>query len=69
MGVSYTLMLRQGPVSATIVEAAAEQDCDGIILGSRGLGGWKRLMLGSISNVVAAKAPLPVLVVKRFLLR
>ena len=69
MGVSYTLMLRQGPVSATIVDAAAEQDCDGIILGSRGLGGWKRLMLGSISNVVAAKAPLPVLVVKRFLLR
>jgi nucleotide-binding universal stress UspA family protein len=69
MGVSYTSILTQGPVSTKIVDVAAQQDCDSIILGSRGLGGWKRLMLGSISNAVAAKASLPVLVVKRFLLR
>ncbi len=69
MGVPYSSILTQGPVSSKIVDIATEQDCDGIILGSRGLGGWKRLMLGSISNVVAAKATLPVLVVKRFLLR
>lgn len=69
MGVAYTSILTQGLVSTKIVDVAAERDCDGIILGSRGLGGWKRLMLGSISNAVAAKATLPVLVVKRFLLR
>lgn len=68
MGVAYTSILLEGPVSSKIVDIATEQDCDGIILGSRGLGGWKRLMLGSISNAVAAKATLPVLVVKRFLL-
>jgi nucleotide-binding universal stress UspA family protein len=31
------------------------------------LGGWKRLMIGSISNAVAVKAAMPVLIVKRFL--
>jgi nucleotide-binding universal stress UspA family protein len=31
------------------------------------LTGWKRLMLGSISNAVSVKAPQPVLIVKRFL--
>jgi nucleotide-binding universal stress UspA family protein len=43
---------------------AQERDCDLIVVGSRGLTGFKRLMLGSISNAVAAKAPCPVLVVK-----
>jgi len=69
LGVSYMSILTQGPVSSKIVDVADEQDCDSILLGSRGLGGWKRLMLGSISNVVAAKASRPVLVVKRSLLR
>nr|WP_256872797.1 universal stress protein [Candidatus Entotheonella palauensis] len=69
MGVSYTSILTQGSVSSKIVDIAVEQGCDGIIIGSRGLGGWKRLMLGSISNAVAAKTTLPVIVVKRFLLR
>ncbi len=68
MGVAYTSILLEGPISSKIVDIATAQDCDSIILGSRGLGGWKRLMLGSISNAVAAKATLPVLVVKRFLL-
>lgn len=68
MGVAYTSILLEGSISSKIVDIATDQDCDSIILGSRGLGGWKRLMLGSISNAVAAKATLPVLVVKRFLL-
>jgi nucleotide-binding universal stress UspA family protein len=42
------------------------EQCDSIILGSRGLTGWKRLMLGSTSNAVAAKALQPVLLVKHF---
>jgi nucleotide-binding universal stress UspA family protein len=67
-GVSYEARLAQGDVATTILATAAEQQCDVIILGSRGLTGFKRLMLGSTSNAVSATAPVPVLIVKRFLL-
>lgn len=66
-GVRYEAQLAYGDVVAEILEMATSRQCDVIILGSRGLTGLKRLMLGSISNAVAAKAALPVLIVKRFL--
>jgi nucleotide-binding universal stress UspA family protein len=67
-GVSYAAKLAYGDVPEAILETATNQECDLIILGSRGLTGWKRLMLGSISNAVAVKSALPVMIVKRFLL-
>ncbi|MGQ4809855.1 hypothetical protein NKDENANG_03291 [Candidatus Entotheonellaceae bacterium PAL068K] len=67
-GVTYQVQLAYGDTTDAILATAANRQCDLIVLGSRGLTGWKRLMLGSISNAVAAKAILPVLVVKRFLL-
>src|SRR5262249_50600869 len=66
--VPYEAKLAQGDVTTTILATATEQQCDVIILGSRGLTGFKRLMLGSTSNAVSATAPVPVLIVKRFLL-
>ena len=65
-GIPFTSILAQGDVSSTIIATAMDQGCNGIILGSRGIGGWKRLMLGNISNAVAVKAAIPVLIVKRF---
>ena len=65
-GVPCETHLVHGNVVEAILDTAASTRCDGIVLGSRGLTGWKRLMLGSISNAVAAKAPQPVLIVKRF---
>lgn len=56
--------LAWGRVAEVICRVADERECDLIVVGSRGLTGFKRLMLGSISNAVAAKAPCPVLVVK-----
>jgi nucleotide-binding universal stress UspA family protein len=66
VGVPVHPRLASGDVVGAILDTAAVARCDGIVLGSRGLTGWKRLMLGSISNAVAATAPQPVLVVKRF---
>jgi nucleotide-binding universal stress UspA family protein len=66
-GVSYETHIAYGDVTEGILDTATQQRCDLIVLGSRGLTGWKRLMLGSISNAVAVKAAQPVMIVKRFL--
>lgn len=66
-GVTTTTVLAHGDIARTIVEAAVDQACDGILLGSHGATGWKRLMIGSISNAVIVTTVLPVLVVKSFL--
>jgi nucleotide-binding universal stress UspA family protein len=67
-GVAYEAHLAYGNVAEAILATAARQACDALVLGSRGLTGFKRLMIGSISNAVTAKTLLPVLLVKRFLL-
>jgi nucleotide-binding universal stress UspA family protein len=64
-GVPYVALLKWGNVAETILQTADEEQCDLIVLGSRGLSGFKRLMLGSISNAVAAKAQCSVLVIKQ----
>ena len=63
-GVRCDTELAWGRVPEVICRVAHERECDLIVVGSRGLTGFKRLMLGSISNAVAAKAPCPVLVIK-----
>jgi nucleotide-binding universal stress UspA family protein len=66
--ITYETTLAYGNAVEAIVETAAALQCDLIVLGSRGLTGWKRLMIGGTSNAVTVKTPLPVLIVKRFML-
>lgn len=47
-----------------ICKFAEEQEADLIIIGSRGLGGVKRLFLGSVSNTVVQYAKSRVLIIK-----
>jgi nucleotide-binding universal stress UspA family protein len=42
---------------------AAGKDADMIVLGSRGAGGFTRLLMGSTAGQVAQHAPCPVLIV------
>jgi len=56
--------LLQGRPADKIVETAKEGVFDLIVIGSRGLGGIKELLLGSVSDRVADKAPCPVLIIK-----
>jgi nucleotide-binding universal stress UspA family protein len=46
-----------------IVEYADAAKADMIVIGSRGLGALKRLVLGSIANGVVSRVSCPVLVV------
>ncbi|HEU5322556.1 MAG TPA: universal stress protein, partial [Methylomirabilota bacterium] len=54
-----------GVPGEAIVEAAREAGAELVVLGARGLGRFKRLLLGSVSERVLRQATCPVLVVKR----
>jgi nucleotide-binding universal stress UspA family protein len=53
-----------GQVAHEIVSAASEANVDLVVVGARGLGGFERLVLGSVSDNVVRHAPCSVLVVK-----
>ena len=57
-------MLIKGNPAEAILNAATSVTTDLIIIGSRGRGGIKELMLGSVSSAVVQHAKVPVLVVK-----
>jgi nucleotide-binding universal stress UspA family protein len=53
-----------GEPRTVIREAAEAWPADLVVLGARGLGAVRRLLLGSVSSHIAGHAPCPVLVVK-----
>lgn len=52
-----------GRIADTILFEAAELDADAVVMGSRGLGGVKSWLLGSVSHAVLQHADRPVVVV------
>jgi nucleotide-binding universal stress UspA family protein len=48
----------------TIVNQAVKENADLIVIGTRGLGGFKKLLLGSVSRGVVDHAHCPVLVIR-----
>ena len=51
-------------VVGSIVDTAQAEDADLIVIGTRGLGGFRRLVLGSVSSGIAEHAHCDVLVVR-----
>src|SRR5579872_385822 len=65
-GVRARLVLLRSVTSIpdTIIEEASKESVNLIVAGTRGLGGFKKLLLGSVSSALVAHAPCSVLVVR-----
>jgi len=53
-----------GSAAESVITVAETRNCDLIVIGSRGLGPLRALLLGSQAQKVVSMAPCPVLVVK-----
>lgn len=63
-GLTVTHAASWGRAADVLVASARETDADLVVVGSRGLGGLKRMLLGSVAGEVAADAPCSVLVAR-----
>jgi nucleotide-binding universal stress UspA family protein len=63
-GVAHQIHIVVGQPAEAITTFCEELKCDGIVMGSRGLGRAAGLLLGSVARDVIAKASAPVTVVK-----
>jgi nucleotide-binding universal stress UspA family protein len=57
-------ILKQGDAAQRIIETARAEKCDLVVIGSRGLGTFKQLLLGSVSHKVSNYTGCPVLIVR-----
>jgi nucleotide-binding universal stress UspA family protein len=63
-GVTYVTRSERGPVAATIDRVAREEHIAHIVMGTRGLGGVRGLLLGSVATQLLHLTDLPVTLVK-----
>ena len=56
--------VKSGHIAKSILEVADEEGSDMIIMGSRGLGLLKGVLIGSVSQKVIEEAKIPVMVIK-----
>ncbi len=63
-GVHCTYVQEDGKPEETILKFADQHRADLIVIGSRGLRGYQRMLLGSVSNRVVHRADSPVMVVR-----
>lgn len=63
-GIKTETQYVEGDPGGQIIKLSKEGNYQLIVIGSRGLGPFKELMLGSVSHRVSQLAPCPVLIVK-----
>jgi nucleotide-binding universal stress UspA family protein len=59
-----TISVQVGSVAETIVDYAKKHGCNHIVMGTRGMGRVKGLLLGSVTTKVLSLADIPVTLVK-----
>ncbi|HXV73171.1 MAG TPA: universal stress protein [Sphingomonadales bacterium] len=62
-GLKTTAVLAQGPGAPTILKTAEKAKADLIVMGTRGHGKVRQILMGSVSAAVLKKSSIPVLLV------
>ena len=63
-GIPFTWRSEPGEPAQTISRIATEEQADEIVMGSRGLGHWRGLVVGSVASRVLQQADVPVTIVR-----
>ncbi len=63
-GVDIEVSVRVGHPVEEILEEAKEWKADLIVVGARGTGGFRELILGSVAESLVRYSPIPVLIIK-----
>ncbi|HET6382107.1 MAG TPA: universal stress protein [Armatimonadota bacterium] len=63
-GVKYHFLRRDGHPVETILQVIEDEEPDLVVMGSRGLGGFRSLLVGSVSDGVLRHSHRPVLIVR-----
>ncbi|MGD8369707.1 MAG: universal stress protein [Desulfobacterales bacterium] len=62
--IAFTERLLEGPPRQAVADVAKHENCDLIVIGSRGLSDLEGLFLGSVTHRVLRVAPCPVMVIR-----
>jgi nucleotide-binding universal stress UspA family protein len=63
-GISHDMVIRYGDIAEQILEEIKSSNCDMVVLGSKGRGALKNLVVGSVAQKVLASANVPTLLVR-----
>ncbi|MBP2667457.1 MAG: UspA protein [Firmicutes bacterium] len=63
-GLTAATVILEGNVASEIIYYAVKEHVDMIVCGTRGLGGFESLLLGSVAHQLMTHSPVPVLVIK-----
>ena len=60
----HDMAIRYGEIATQILEEIQSSGCDMVVMGSKGRGALKNLLVGSVAQKVVASASVPVLLVR-----
>jgi nucleotide-binding universal stress UspA family protein len=63
-GLTINTVLLQGNPASKILDFSKKEKCDTIIMGSRGMGKFKELILGSVSSKIVHNSLCPVMLIR-----
>jgi len=63
-GIDSKIVIKEGNIANEIIKLAKKEQCNLIVVGSKGLGATARFFLGSVSNKLANSSPCSILIVK-----